>query len=456
MRLPSRRALSGVLGFLAGLRVEVAGAQGHKPWEDPDFNRPENAQKRQDLEYTDLFNHQASRPPRSLRVLKQHPDAYQKPETLPPTLLLGDLLFHAPRLLGDRPAYYGVSCASCHPGGATTTDIFVGTESDRPGNIDLLSSYFTPLADDGVYAPRNVPSLRGIRYIGPYERDGSKSSLAEVIAGVVGREFNQALRPDWLNALELYVSEIDFLPNAQLDALGRLTPKASEAAHRGEALFRAARPQFDGQSCASCHVPETFYMDHRPHRFRHGIGEDTSTPEEAFATPTLINAVESPPYFFDGSAATLGEAVKQIDARSQLGLTRAEQADLTAFLEAVGATDSAPRVPSLRERFEEGLAFLVLLDQPGWADDAQLWTLCVDTVRHELRGAVRAADAKTRALVDPAVKEYEAFAASPRGSKPSAEARAELRRLRAKLVAVGAKTKGDAAPKPGRSTHAAP
>jgi cytochrome c peroxidase len=415
-------------------------AEDHKPWDDPNFNRPENAQKRQDLEFTDMFNHQVARPPRSLRFLKSHPDAYQKPEGIPPTLLLGDLLFHASRLLGERPAYFGLSCASCHPGGAATTDIFVGAGSDRAGNIDLLSDYFTPFADDGIYAPRNVPSLRGIRYTGPYERDGSKSSLAEVIAGVVGREFNQPLRPDWLNALELYVSEIDFLPNPQIDAFGRLTAKASPAAHRGEVLFQTPRPQFDGLACAGCHLPESFYTDHRVHRFHHGVGEDISTPEEAFVTPTLINSSESPPYFFDGSAPTLAEAIKQINERSQLGLTAEEKGNLTAFVEAVGAAE-APRVPSLKERFEESLAYLVLLDQPTWSEDAQLWSLCLDTVRHELRGAVRAAEPKLRLQVEPAVRDYEGFVASPKGARPSPEARAELHRLRARLWEVGSRTK---------------
>ncbi len=253
-----------------------------------------------------MFNHQAARPPRSLRILKQHPDAYQKPETLPPTLLLGDLLFHAPRLLGERAAYFGLSCATCHPGGAATTDIFVGPESDRPGNVDLLSNYFTPFADDGIYAPRNVPSLRGIRFTGPYERDGSKATLASVISGVVEREFHQPLRQEWLDALELYVSEIDFLPNAQIDSLGRLTAKASEAAKRGEAVFTAPRTAWGGRSCATCHVPASYFTDHRQHAFRHGVGEGTSTAAEAFATPSLINAIETPPYFFGSSAGSVG------------------------------------------------------------------------------------------------------------------------------------------------------
>ena len=44
--------------------------------------------------------------------------------------------------------------------------------------------------------------------------------------------------PFMLDALVAYMQEFDFLPNSRRPATGRLTDKAGEAAHRGEAIFK--------------------------------------------------------------------------------------------------------------------------------------------------------------------------------------------------------------------------
>jgi cytochrome c peroxidase len=408
------------------------------PWEQPAFQKLTPSQQRAQLEFSDVFDHRKAQPVRRLRILEANPNAYQHPENLPPSLLLGDLLFHAPQLLGQHPALYGMSCASCHPGGSTTPDVDVGSQcTNRPGNVDLRASFFTPLADDGVYAPRNVPSLRGLRYTGPYDRDGSKASMHEVISAVLSTEFQQQVRPDWLDALTLYIAEFDFVPNKQLDSLGRLTDQASPEAHLGEKLFEQPRPQFAGMSCATCHIQESFFTDHRTHALRHGAGAGISVPEEGFKTPTLLDTAETAPYFFDGSAATLSAAVKQIDRQHKLQLTAEQQVQLTAYLEAVGAEDIAPRVLSLRERFDDSLAYLSLLLRGPMKDDAQLWPLCLDTVRHDLRAAARETHGKALATVDGPVHEFEAWVASADHQKPSAANRTALLALRDRLQRAG-------------------
>jgi len=407
------------------------------PWEQPAFQKLSPAQQRAQLEFSDRFDHRKARPVRQLRILEANPAAYQNPDRLPPTLLLGDLLFHSPQILGDHPALYGMSCASCHPGGSTTPDVDVGAQcTDRPGNVDLRADFFTPLADDGVYAPRNVPSLRGLRYTGPYDRDGSKASMREAIAAVISTEFQQQLRPDWLDALTAYIGEFDFVPNKQLDGLGRLTAAASPAAHQGEKLFAEARPQFAGMSCATCHVQSSFFTDHRTHSFRHAAGRAVSVPEEAFKTPTLLDTVESAPYFFDGSAPTLAAAVAQIDAQHHLGLSAPEKAQLTAYLEAVGAEDVPARVASLRERFDDSLAYLSLLLKSPSQNDPQLWSLCLETVRHDLRAATLQARGTARTAVEGPVAAYEGWVAMADHQKPSAANRAALGKLREQLLAA--------------------
>ena len=410
------------------------------PWEQPGFNKLTPAQQRAQLEFTDRFDHRKALPTRRLRILESNPNAYAHPDALPPTLLLGDLLFHAPRLLGPHPALYGMSCNSCHTGGVTTPDVDVGSQcTDRPGNVDLRASFFTPLADDGVYAPRNVPSLRGLRYTGPYDRDGAKASMKEAISDVLATEFQQRIRPDWLDALTLYIAQFDFVPNKQIDSLGRLTALASPKAHAGEKLFNQARPQLGGASCASCHRADSYFTDHRTHALRHGNGEGASVPEEGFKTPTLLDTAETAPYFFDGSAPTMAAAVKQIDARHKLGLTADERGELTAYLEAIGAEDQGPAVPTLTGRFDDSLAYLSLLLKGPMKDDAQLWPLCLDTVRHDLREAVRDAPAKTAAAVNKQVTAFERWVADAAHQVPSDANRAALRGLRTQLRAAQAR-----------------
>lgn len=410
--------------------------QQPKPWDDPNYDRPENALKKQQYAHTRMFNSAKTRPPRTLRLLRQNPDAYKEPDRLPPNLLLGDMLWHAPKLLGPRAAAFGLSCNSCHPNGAVTNTLNAGEHTDRVGNIDLLSDYFQPLADDGVFAPRNVASLRGARFTWPYLRDGSLRTLGEGIVATITGEFGQVSRPEYVAALGAFLAQQEFVPNAQLDELGRLTAKASAAARAGETVFKAPFEGFGGKSCASCHVPDSFFTDHRPHPLHHGAGKGSSTPGEAFKTPTLINLAESWPYFFDGSAGTLAEAVEVMDARHQLKLSGAEKANLTAYLAAVGAVDWPATVPTLAERFEETLAFLSLAVTGPFQDDPGVWELTLDTVRHQLRDAALDAAPKERESVEAALQEYEKLAASAEAKAPNPATRTRLKELRTKLRAA--------------------
>src|SRR6185369_8952949 len=123
-------------------------------------------------------------------------------------------------------------------------------------NVDLSTHFFRRGADDGIVDPINIPSLRGARFTGPYGHDGRTASLSEFTQGVVTSEFGGApLPPRELAALVRYVQDLDFLPNANLDARSRLLSRAGEAARRGEAIFARPMRAFGGASCATCHPP---------------------------------------------------------------------------------------------------------------------------------------------------------------------------------------------------------
>jgi cytochrome c peroxidase len=52
-----------------------------------------------------------------------------------------------------------------------------------------------------------------------------------------------------------------------------------------------------------------------------------------FDTPTLRGIFATAPYFHDGSAATLGDAVDRLPAAITNGLSTGDKADLVAYLQ---------------------------------------------------------------------------------------------------------------------------
>jgi len=139
-----------------------------------------------------------------------------------------------------------------------------------------------------------------------------------------------------------------------------------EDAVRGADLFRGKA------QCAVCHTPP-LYTDLGFHNV--GIGFDKPEPDlgrgkitkddkenGAFKTPSLRSVSAHPPYFHDGRAATLEEAVDymlsggirdknpNIDPRLQkVKLTPAERTDLIAFLKSLEAPAPPYERPTLPE-----------------------------------------------------------------------------------------------------------
>ena len=136
---------------------------------------------------------------------------------------------------------------------------------------------------------------------------------------------------------------------------------AKDAA-RGWEVFR------NKAGCAACHVPP-LYTDNAFHNI--GIGTDkpepdpgrgkiTSDPKDqsAFKTPTLRNVASHAPLFHDGRAVSLDDAVdvvlsggvknKNLDARIKpVKITKAERADLLAFIQSLAVQPQAFDRPTL-------------------------------------------------------------------------------------------------------------
>jgi cytochrome c peroxidase len=307
-----------------------------------------------------------------------------------PMVAYGDMLFDSPEIFGEPARSLGISCSSCHNRSDINQDFNIPGVSRQAGSVDVDGSFFNPLFNDHRDDSLDIPSLRGLRFTGPYGRDGRFASLRDFTRNVIVNEFAGAEPTAFmLDALTAYMLEFDFLPNSKLDAEGRLTGKASEAAHRGEALFRKPFAQMDGQSCATCHIPSGNFLDRKAHTIGSQVEGYGGARDSAFDTPTLLAARFTAPYFHDGSLPTLASVVEWFNDRYRLGLSEAERADLTAYVEAVGDADTPYQTfdatnTHFRLDWKELTTFTTVLDTLLPKRDAFHARLLIETVGPKL------------------------------------------------------------------------
>ena len=325
-----------------------------------------------------------------------------------PLVAYGDMLFDSPEIFGEPARSLGVTCSTCHNRSDINRSLFIPGISHQPGAIDVDGEFFNARFNDRRNDSLDTPSLRGIRFTGPYGRDGRFGSLRTFTRNVIVNEFGgKEPTPFMLDALVAYLFEFDFLPNSKIDGDGRLTGAASAAARRGETLFRKPFAQMDGKSCASCHVPSANFLDRRAHSIGSAAGSYAHSRDGAFDTPTLLGTRFTAPYFHDGALPTLASVVDWFNTRYALQLSDAERADLTAYVEAVGDADRPYEVykgrhTPFRLAFEELTTFATTLDMLLPARDAFHAKLMIDTVAADL-----AADASAMANLAAKPKVYE-------------------------------------------------
>jgi cytochrome c peroxidase len=292
-------------------------------------------------------------------------------------LNLGDLLFSSPDILGGVARQAGISCETCHQQGANNPKLYVPGLSSRPGTFDVSNRLFNAKGDNGVFDPVTPPSLRGAKYLAPYAHDGRFPTLREFIRNAIVNEFAGA-EPSGqvLDALEIYVKEISFLPNPKLGSGGGLSKQASAAARRGEMLFHKRFPHDAAMSCASCHRPDSAFVDHQVHDVGTGGW---------FKTPTLLNADFNAPYFHDGRFDSYGQVVDYFDRHFALGLTANQRSDLIAYLDAVGDAAEPFIRATVQVELDEIARFVSVLDAAIPARNKEVIALTVDAVGNEWR-----------------------------------------------------------------------
>jgi len=217
------------------------------------------------------------------------------------------------------------------------------------------------------------------------------------------------------------LADLDQHP-AQLGVAVDVLLTGPEAAQRGEAIFNTPFAALGDRSCASCHVPDANFLD----RQAHDIGSVAPGYEGARAgaldTPTLLGTAYTAPYFHDGSLPTLAAVVDWFDETKSLGLTEEDRADLTAYLETVGAADEPYEAfdtenTAFRLAFAELTTFASTIGTLLPRRDAEHILLLTDTVAADL-----SADASTMSNLP---------------------ARPEVYALAERLAAVGAAVRAD-------------
>jgi Di-haem cytochrome c peroxidase len=289
---------------------------------------------------------------------------------------LGDLAFSSPQILGGVARQAGISCSTCHINGANNPKLYIPGSSGRPGTFDTTGSLFNEKADNHVVDAVTVPSLRGARYVAPYGHDGRSASLRDFIRNAIVNEFaGPEPSPAILDAMVVYIRDIDFLPNPSLGPGGRLTARANPAERRGEALFAAPFPHNPGLSCAGCHIPSAAFIDHQQHDVGTGL----------YKTPTLLNADFNAPYFHDGRYYTYDQVVAYFDRFFDLGLSPQDRGDLAAYLTVVGDGERAYENDGVANELKEANDFASVLDTAIPGHDIDIISLAVNTVGLELR-----------------------------------------------------------------------
>jgi mono/diheme cytochrome c family protein len=271
----------------------------------------------------------------------------------------------------DTLTRFGVTCALCH---STVDDSFakgVGKRLDGWPNRDLNVGAIIALSPaldagtkavfnswgpgkydprfnlDGKNKPAVIPPAYGLagvhkitatgdgdevaywnRYVAVTQM-GGHGSFSEPRTGVSVTNGTDDQVSAKLPALQAY----------QLTLAAPAPPAGSfdaAAAARGQGLFAGKA------NCATCHGgPQLTDANTRLHPVSDSMAEP-ETPSYAsrsatkqYRTAPLRGVWQHPPYFHDGSAATLDDVVNAYDARRSLGLTAQEKADLVQYLKSL-------------------------------------------------------------------------------------------------------------------------
>jgi mono/diheme cytochrome c family protein len=269
-----------------------------------------------------------------------------------------------PRRGEDKLVSVGVTCAICHstvdnsvqPGIGHRLDGWPNRDLD-PGKIIAASpaipadkkavynswgpGFYDPRFNiDGLSTPLVLPPAFGLADVAKetYTGEGPVSYWNNYVAvtqmGGHGTFVDPRLGIEIVQRPDLVTRKLPALADYQFSLQTPPPPPGSvevAAAIRGRAIFAGKG------SCATCHIPP-LYTDvnegilHDPAETGMDPAYAARTTTKQYRTTPLRALWQHPPYFHDGSAATLDAVVQHYDSFLNLGLTAGEKQDLVAFL----------------------------------------------------------------------------------------------------------------------------
>lgn len=312
-------------------------------------------------------------PPAVVQGIQNGTISLTSPATTVALLQLNAVVGVKGTVVGKTLTRVGITCALCH---STVDNSFasgVGHRLDawpnrdlNPGAIIALTpaipaaakavynswgkGFYDPRFNlDGKNGPVLIPPAYGLkglhsitvtgdgrdleywnRYVGVTQMHGH-GSFVEPRTGVDVQNPPDSISA-LLPALQAYQLSID----APSPPAGSFDPSAAE---RGERVFNSA-----GQ-CATCHSGRLLTDGNaRLHPPSDVVSEPEPNGEPSYAsrsatkmyrTAPLHGLWQHPPYFHNGTAATLGEVVARYNTRKNLNLTAQQQADLVQYLKSL-------------------------------------------------------------------------------------------------------------------------
>jgi cytochrome c peroxidase len=284
---------------------------------------------------------------------------------------LGKMLYFDKRVSKDG----AVSCASCH-------DPKEGWTERKPTSEGI----------NGQKGGRNSPSVLNAAYAAAQFWDGRAATLEEQATGPVENPIEMG------NTMDAVVASFAKVPgyrerfqkvfgtDVTKDGFAKAIAAFERTVLSGNSpydRFKAGDDQaltevqkrgldlFEGTGCADCHKPPLFSTYQYENagvdadKEKPDVGRKAVTGEDEdlgrFRIPSLRNAADTAPYFHDGSAATLEEAValmaaggkanpnlsKELKALGDANLTEQDRKDLVEFLKALSGEIPVVEEPKL-------------------------------------------------------------------------------------------------------------
>nr|VFK03198.1 MAG: cytochrome c peroxidase [Candidatus Kentron sp. H] len=273
---------------------------------------------------------------------------------------LGKKLFFDPRL--SKSGF--ISCNSCHNlgmGGTDNLKTSIGHQWQQgPINAPTVLNAGMNIAQFWDGRAKDLKEQAGGPIINPGEMASSGDLAVAVLASIPGyvAAFQQAFGVDRIDMDQITQAIAEFektlvTPNARFDQWLGGDKALTRQELAGYALFKAS-------GCAGCHngpavgggsfqkmgVVRPYETDNQAQGRMDVTGE--ASDRFVFKVPTLRNIERTYPYFHDGEAETLTEAVDTM-GRLQLGkaFTPEENAEIVAFLKALTGDQPAFALPIL-------------------------------------------------------------------------------------------------------------